>query len=56
MRSLRVTLLRLRGLLDRGRHDREFDAELESHLALHVDDNRVSRLGHSWRAKLGQFS
>jgi predicted permease len=37
--ALRRILARLRGLLDRGRGDRAFREELESHLALHIDDN-----------------
>ena len=39
MRSLRAFVLRLAGLFTSRRHDRDFDAELESHLQLHVDDN-----------------
>src|SRR6266852_3415989 len=39
MRSLRGWLLRLGGLLGRNRREREFDAELESHLAMHTEDN-----------------
>ena len=36
--SLRSSLLRLAGLFRSGRRDREFEAELESHVQLHIDD------------------
>ena len=36
--SLRSSLLRLAGLFRSERRDREFEAELESHVQLHVDD------------------
>ena len=42
MRRLRAALLRLRGVFDTARRERErreFDDELESHLAMHVADN-----------------
>jgi len=39
MRRLRAWLLRLGELFGRNRREREFDAEMESHLALHIDDN-----------------
>jgi putative ABC transport system permease protein len=39
VRSLRAALVRLAAVFDRGRLDRELAAELESHLALHIDDN-----------------
>jgi putative ABC transport system permease protein len=39
MRQLRAILLRLTGLFDKSRGDREFSEELESHLQLQIDDN-----------------
>ena len=39
MRKLRAWAIRLLSLVDGGRREREIDDELESHLALHVDDN-----------------
>lgn len=39
MRILRVFLSRLAALFHRGRTERELDAELQSHLALHIADN-----------------
>ena len=39
MRSLRALLLRFGGLFRRGRRDREFAEEMESHLQLHIEDN-----------------
>jgi len=39
IRRLRGWLMRLFGLFDRGRREREFAEELESHLALHIEDN-----------------
>ena len=39
MRGLRALLVRLRAVFDRDRLDRELAAELESHLAMHIDDN-----------------
>lgn len=39
MRRLRAVLLRMAGLFTHTRGDREFDAELQSHLAMHIDDN-----------------
>jgi predicted permease len=39
MRSVRPSIRRLLGVFASSRADREFDAELESHLQLHIDDN-----------------
>lgn len=39
MRTLRAWLLRIAGLFYNQRRDRELSAEIESNLALHVDDN-----------------
>ena len=39
MRRLRVLLLRLAGLFHKDRQDREFTAEMESHLQMHIEDN-----------------
>jgi len=39
MRSVRALLVRVAGLFTSGRRDRDFDAELASHLQLHIDDN-----------------
>ena len=39
MRSLRAFLLRLTGLLDKSRKDRELVEELESHLRMQIEDN-----------------
>src|SRR4051794_38519873 len=39
MRQLRASLLRLAGMFDHGRAGRELAAELESHLAMHIEDN-----------------
>jgi putative ABC transport system permease protein len=39
MRGLRASLVRLGAVFDRDRLDRELAAELESHLAMHVEDN-----------------
>ena len=39
MRALRRTLARVEGLVRRGARERALAEELESHLALHVDDN-----------------
>ena len=36
--SLRSSLLRVAGLFHSERRDREFEAELESHVQLHIDD------------------
>ncbi len=38
MRSLRALLARLAGLFNQGRRDRDLDAELDSHIQLHVAD------------------
>jgi hypothetical protein len=37
--AVRATALRLVALFDRARHERNLAAELESHIALHIDDN-----------------
>jgi hypothetical protein len=39
IRRLRGWLARFFGRFDRGRREREFAEELESHLALHIEDN-----------------
>ena len=39
IRELRGWLVRLVGLLHRNQREREFAEELESHLALHIEDN-----------------
>jgi putative ABC transport system permease protein len=39
MRWLRALLLRLGELFQKARRDREFSAEMESHLQLHIEDN-----------------
>ena len=39
MRRLRAAVAELIGLVSREHRDRAFDAELESHLQLHIDDN-----------------
>jgi len=39
VRAARTFFRRVAGLFGRSRRDRELDAELESHLAMHVDDN-----------------
>ena len=39
MRHLRAAILRLAGLVSRGRRERAFDEELASHLQMHIDDN-----------------
>ncbi len=39
IRQLRGWLMRLFGLFDHGRREREFAEELESHLALSIEDN-----------------
>ena len=39
MRRLRAALARLVGVLTTGRRERDMAAELESHIALHIDDN-----------------
>jgi len=38
-RQLRAAVVRFASIFDRGRLDRELAAELESHVAMHVDDN-----------------
>jgi hypothetical protein len=42
MRKLRALLVRLGGLFGTARLEREWDAEFESHLQLHIDDNMRS--------------
>ena len=39
MRSIRASLVRLTGVFTSSRRERELAEELESHLALHIDDN-----------------
>ena len=39
MRPLRAWLLRLGGLFQKHRRDSELADELESHLAMHIEDN-----------------
>src|SRR5215510_14396933 len=39
VRLIRGWLARFFGMLNRGRREREFAEELESHLALHIEDN-----------------
>ena len=39
MRRLRGWLVRLAGLFNKPRKDRELDAEIEGHLQMHVEDN-----------------
>ena len=39
MRNLRAWFARFLGLFRRDQHDREFAAEMESHLQMHIDDN-----------------
>jgi macrolide transport system ATP-binding/permease protein len=39
MKSLRAWLIRLAGLFNKQRRDRELTEELESHLAMHIEDN-----------------
>jgi|HubBroStandDraft_1064217.scaffolds.fasta_scaffold10172_2 predicted permease len=39
MKTLRAMLIRFVSLFTRSQHDRDLDAELESHLQMHVDDN-----------------
>ena len=39
MRRLTAVLMRMRAMFQRDRLDRELAAELDSHLAMHVDDN-----------------
>src|SRR5215468_73782 len=39
LRQVRGWLVRLFGLFHRNRRDREFAKELESHLAMHIEDN-----------------
>jgi hypothetical protein len=42
MRKLRALLKRIAGLLNSGRDHHEFSAELESHIAMHVEDGMRS--------------
>ena len=39
MRQLRAWLMRLGGFFRRNRRDRDLAAEMESHLAMHIEDN-----------------
>ena len=39
VRQLRGWMARFFGMLNRGRREREFAEELESHLAMHIEDN-----------------
>jgi len=39
MRRLRELILRLGGLFNKERKERELDDEIESHLQLHIEDN-----------------
>src|SRR5262245_46381098 len=39
IRQIRGLMARLFGMLNRGRREREFAEELESHLAMHIEDN-----------------
>jgi len=39
MRQLRVWLARFRGLFQKDARERDFAAEIESHLQMHIDDN-----------------
>src|SRR5262249_6665475 len=39
VRQLRGWMARFFGMLNRGRREREFTEELESHLAMHIEDN-----------------
>src|SRR5215475_7238207 len=39
VRQIRGWLARFFGMLNRGRREREFAEELESHLAMHIEDN-----------------
>jgi putative ABC transport system permease protein len=44
MRKLRALLLRLAGMFHQARRERELDAELESHLQMHIGDNLRSSM------------
>ena len=39
MKRLREWIMRIGGLFNKQRKDRELDEEIESHLQLHVEDN-----------------
>jgi hypothetical protein len=39
VRQIRGWMARFFGMLNRGRREREFAEELESHLAMHIEDN-----------------
>ena len=54
MRAVRALLFRLTGLWDKGRKDREMAEELESHLAMQIEENRRSGMTpeHARRAAL----
>ena len=52
MRFARAWLIRLAGVFGGARADREFDAELDSHLQLHIDDNiRAGMTPHDARRR-----
>jgi len=42
MRHLRVWLSRIAELFGKRRREREFSAEMDSHLQLHIDDNLLA--------------
>ena len=44
MRTMRSLWMRIAGLLQRGRAEREFSAELDEHIAMHIDEDRRSGL------------
>jgi predicted permease len=46
MGTLRAWLLRLSGLFSKERRDREFNAEMESHLELHIEENLRAGMTH----------
>ena len=57
MRALRAWLLRFAGLFSRDRRERELNDEIESHLALHIEDNIRAgmTLAEARRAALVKF-
>jgi hypothetical protein len=44
VRQLRGWLARIFGLFNRKRRERDFAEELESHLAMHIEDNLRARM------------
>jgi len=46
MRILRVSFLRLRGFFLKKSHERDFAAEMDSHLQLHIEDNLRAGMTH----------